>query len=251
VAEDWEKDPPGLRNFFLDPVKNPLPTPSGKLEFYSERLAKNFPHDQERPPIPKWIEKGISHDERISSERVGMFPLLVISNHGRWRVHANLDDISWLHSQCDDIAWTREMPTCKIKGWDGYLYEPLWLNPREAQKRGITHGDIVKIFNERGAVLCGAYVTERIMAGVAYMDHGARCDWIIPSKLDRGGAINLIAPYNITSKHCAGEATSGYLVEVDKVSLAQMERWRKDYPEAFHREYDAGSGLHFNAWVEE
>ena len=88
------------------------------------------------------------------------------------------------------------------------------------------------------------------MPGVVYMDHGARVDPIIPGKLDRGGAINLISPYNIISKNCAGMATSGYLVEVEKVSMAQMEEWRKQYPEAFEREYDPASGLRFNAWVE-
>ncbi len=43
TAKDWEKDTPGFRQFYEDPVKNPLPTPSGKLEFYSERLAKTLP----------------------------------------------------------------------------------------------------------------------------------------------------------------------------------------------------------------
>jgi trimethylamine-N-oxide reductase (cytochrome c) len=241
LAKDWERNPPGFRNFYEDPVKNPLPTPTGKLEFYCERIAKNFPDDEERPPIPKWIEKGITHDERLSSDRARMFPLLLMSNHGRWRVHA----------QCDDISWTREAPTCKVKGPDGYMYEPLWLNPQEAGKRGIQSGNIVRIFNERGSVLCGAYVTERLMSGVAYVDHGARCDWIIPGKLDRGGAINLIAPIGLTSKHAGGQATSGYLVEVEKVTMAQMEEWRRQYPEAFERDYDPASGLRFDAWIED
>ena len=50
-VEDWEKDPVGLIKFVEDPVGHPLDTPSGKLEFYSERLAKNFPDDRERPPV--------------------------------------------------------------------------------------------------------------------------------------------------------------------------------------------------------
>ena len=91
------------------------------------------------------------------------YPLLCMSNHPRWRMHA----------QGDDITWTRELPTMKVKGADGYLYEPIWLNPAEAATRGIAHGDIVKIFNERGTVLGGAYVTERVIPQVAYMDHGA------------------------------------------------------------------------------
>jgi molybdopterin guanine dinucleotide-containing S/N-oxide reductase-like protein len=240
-APGWQNDTPGLRKFYEDPERNPLGTPTGKLEFYSEALARHFPDDQERPPVPHWVEKGITHDERLSSERARKYPLLLMSNHGRWRVHA----------QGDDIDWTREIQTCKVKGWDGYMYEPVWLNPKEAEKRDIKSGDIVKVVNERGAVLCGAYVTERLIPGVAYVDHGARCDWIIPGELDRGGAINLISPYNITSKHCPGMVESGYLVEVEKVSLDQMEKWRQQYPEAFAKEYDPASGLRFNAWVED
>ena len=109
TAPDWEKDPPGLRKFYEDPEKYPLTTPSGKLEFYSERLAEYFPDDKERPPIPKWIEKGPTHDERLSSKRAKKYPLLLMSNHGRWRVHA----------QCDDISWTRETPDLQGErpGW--------------------------------------------------------------------------------------------------------------------------------------
>ncbi|MFC1941697.1 molybdopterin-dependent oxidoreductase [Chloroflexota bacterium] len=240
VAKDWEEDSPGFRKFYDDPENNPLPTPTGKLEFYSASLAKHFPDDKERPPIPKWIEKSETHNERISSERASLFPLLLMSNHGRWRVHA----------QADDISWTREAPTCKVLGYDGYNYEPCWINTHDAEERGIKNGDIVKVFNERGVVLCGAIVWERMMPGVIYVDHGARHDPIVPCKVDRGGAINTIAPIGITSKNCVGEATSGYLADVQKVSGEEMDGWKRDYPEAFEREYDPASGLRFNAWVE-
>jgi anaerobic selenocysteine-containing dehydrogenase len=110
-----------------------------------------------------------------------MFPLILQSNHGRWRVHA----------QCDDITWTREAPNCKVTRPDGYKYEPCWLHPSEAEKRGIQNGDIVKIFNERGIVLAGAYVTERLRPGVAYIDHGARVDFIKAGENDRGGTHSL------------------------------------------------------------
>jgi molybdopterin guanine dinucleotide-containing S/N-oxide reductase-like protein len=240
TAPDWENNPAGMFKFYKDPENNPLPTPSGKLEFYSQPLATHFPEDTERPPVPKWIENSETHNERCSAEKAKKYPLLIVSNHPRWRMHA----------QCDDISWTREIPTCKIKGWDGYLYEPLWINPQDAAKRGIRQGDIVKIHNERGIVLGGAYVTERIKPGAVSQDHGARCDWIIPGQLDRGGANNLISPSGIVSKHCAGEVTSGFLVEVEKVSVAEMEEWKAKYPAAFDRQYDEASGLKFNAWIE-
>jgi trimethylamine-N-oxide reductase (cytochrome c) len=239
-VKDWEKDPAGMIKFYQNPENNPLPTPSGKLEFYSESLAKHFPDDKERPPIPKWIEKGVTHDERLSGDRARAYPLIMISNHPRWRTHA----------QGDDISWTRETPTCKVKGWDGYLYEPVWINPQDAEARGIKDGDIVKIFNEKGIVLAGARVWERLIKGATYVDHGSRCDWIIPGKLDRGGAINLISPSGTSSKNALGMAESGYLVDVQKVSMAQMEEWKTEYPEAFAREYDPAAGLRFDTWVE-
>ena len=105
---DWEKYPAGMINFYKNPEKYPLSTPTGKIEIYSERLADNFPDDKERPPIPKWIEggHGWSHEERISSERAKKYPLLMCSNHPRWRVHAQLDDVNWFH----------EIVTGKVRG---------------------------------------------------------------------------------------------------------------------------------------
>jgi trimethylamine-N-oxide reductase (cytochrome c) len=125
------------------------------------------------------------------------------------------------------------------------------MNPQTAEARGIQTGDIVRVYNERGSVLGGAYVTERLMPGVAYMDHGARCDWIIPGKLDRGGAIDLITPTNITTHNCVGHVVSGFLVEVEKINIVQIEEWKKQYPEAFDRAYHPDSGLCFSGWVEE
>ena len=101
---------------------------------------------------------------------------------------------------------------------------------------------MVKVFNERGVVLAGAYVTERIMPGVVYIDHGAGHDPIVPGEFDRGGAINTITPYNITSPNAAGMVVNGFLVEVEGVNLDEL---RKKYPEAFNRSYDHASGLKF------
>ncbi len=236
-AED-KAHPIGLQKFYEDPDHNPLKTPSGKLEFYSQKLATHFPGDTERPPVPHWIERGLSHDERITGDRAKKYPLLIISNHGKWRVHA----------QCDDIPWTREIQTCKVTGPDGYQYEPLWINPADAAPRGIINGDIIQVFNERGVVLGGAYVTQRMMPGVVYMDHGARYDPIVPGELDRGGAINTITPHNLTSKNATGMVVSSFLVEVNPVNIEEI---RKKYPEAFDKTYRAGAGLRLERVLEE
>jgi molybdopterin guanine dinucleotide-containing S/N-oxide reductase-like protein len=227
---DWEKNRAGLNGFYEDPKNNPLTTPSGMIEFYSARLAEHFPDDVERPPVPHWIPQGESHQENRDGERGKKFPLLVISNHPRWRVH----------SQHDDMTWLREIHTCKVKGPDGYYYEPLWIHPSDAEPRHIADGDAVKIYNERGAVLAGAWVTERIIPGAVYIDHGARWDPIVPGVLDRGGAINTITPHNLTSKNATGMVCSGFLVEVE---LARLDELRKAYPEAFSRPYCADAGL--------
>jgi anaerobic selenocysteine-containing dehydrogenase len=244
VAPDWAETPPGLRKFYEDPNANPLPTPSGKLEFYSQRLAEHFPDDKERGPYPKYIAggPGWSHDESLDTEngaeKCKKYPLLFMSNHPRYR----------LHSSGEGNAWLREIPTCKVKGYDGYSYEPLWIHPRTAGQRGIKYGDIVKVYNDQGTELFGAYVTERIIPGAVSADHGAHVDQITDN-LDRGGSTDLISPTGISSSHSGGMVVSGYLVEAERVDPSEMEVWKKKYPGAFARDYDPAYGLTLNSWM--
>ena len=242
IPTDYEeniKHKPGLREFYEDPKEHPLRTPTGLLEFTSTKIAELFPDDEERPPYPKWVEKGICHDESLSSERAKDYPLLCMSNHGHFRFHA----------QCDDIIWNREFDEMKIRARDGYQYEAAWINPKTAEKFGIKYGDIVKVYNERGTVLCGAYLTERLMEDVVYVDHGSRFDPIDPETLDRGGAINLITPHNITSKTATGMVVSGFLVGIAAVTDEEMDGWKKQYPEAFERKVDEACGLCLEGWL--
>ncbi len=237
TADNWEDVPAGFYEFYKDPDKHPLSTPTGKLEFEATGLTEHFPDDLERPPVPKWIAKGISHEETIGTERSKKYPLLVCSNHPRWGVH----------SQHKDMIWLREIETCTVKGPDGYQYQPGWLHPSEAEKRGIKHGDVISIYNDRGTVLAGAYITERIMPGVVYIDHGAKWDPIALGEIDRGGAINTIVPRNTTSKNAVGHAVSGFLAQVEKTD---MEALRRKYPEAFERPFHPYAGPGLEAWIE-
>ena len=118
----------------------------------------------------------------------------------------------------------------------------MWINPADARRLGIKDGDIVRIFNERGSVLGGAYVTERIRPSVISQDHGARVDSIVTGMggLDRGGANNLICPNATTSKNAPGEVTNGFLVNIEKADVAALAA---QYPEEFNRDYDAASGM--------
>lgn len=231
----------GMRWYYELPEGMGLNTASGKLEFVSGWLKQYLPDDKIRPPLAKWIE----HEELPTSPRTKKYPLQVVSNHPRWRHHANGDDAPWI----------REIPTAKIKGPDGYYYEPVWINPVDAEKRGIKHGDIVKIYNERGAVLAAAYVTGRIRSGVVYIDHGAKFDPIsLEDRIDRGGAIDLITPSTkwVYDKYQPGPVTvpempvSGYLVEVEKVEIEEL---KKKYPEAFKRPKYPAYGPGYEDWV--
>jgi trimethylamine-N-oxide reductase (cytochrome c) len=239
--QNFDKYPPGLSPFYHDPENNPLSTPTGKLEFTSTKIKEMFPDDKERPPYPQWVESSEMHDERVSSERAKTYPLLCMSNHGRWRFHANLDD----------ITWHREVESMKMRGPDGYQYEAAWINPKTAAERDIAYGDVIKVYNERGTVLCAAYLTERLIEGTVYVDHGSRFDPIDAEGLDRGGAINLITPTAITSKTVTGMAVSGFLVEARKVTDAEFDAWRAQYPGSFARKVDAACGVCLAGWTDD
>jgi trimethylamine-N-oxide reductase (cytochrome c) len=200
--DDWERNP-GLRRFYE--TGTGLKTPSGKIEFYSERLARNFPNDNERPPVAHYIAEGETHQESLISARAKDYPLLMESPHPRYR----------FHSQHDTVTWLWEIRSHKIVK-DGTCYEPVWINPKDAKLRGIEYGDLVRVYNERGAVIFAAHVTERMMPGIVRVPNGANYNPIEVGKLDKGGAINTISPLNTVSKNAFGMAVNAFLVEVEK-----------------------------------
>jgi len=233
-----------MQLFYLDPEANPLQTPSGLLEITSERLREHFPDDEERYPHPRYTpggpaSEGWTHDESLFGEKCKQYPILLECNHPRWRQHSQLENITWL----------REIRTMKIKGYDGYLYEPAWIHPTLAAAKGIEDGDIIKIWNDRGTVLGAAYVTERIQPNTVLQDHAAAVD-LITDNLDRGGSNNLISPAGPHSKNCWGMATTAFLVDIAKVTGDEMDGWRKAYPEAFAKNYDPACGLVVEAFME-
>jgi trimethylamine-N-oxide reductase (cytochrome c) len=258
VKEGWDQGDHCLIKFYQDPENNPLQTPSGKLEFYSEAIAEGTPGCIERKGYPICIgaatleKDGWPLDESLLGEKCKTYPLLMNAQHPRWK----------LQSQEDDVPWLREIPTCKIKGYDGYMYEPVWINPKEADERGLKTGDIVKVYNDRGIELGAAYVTERIRPGVVHMDHGSNNDMIncddddyenrANKWINRAGTLNNISPDYLKSKYLGSfMIVSSYLVEVTKVSGEEMQEWREKYPEAFARDYDPAYGTLFGKYMVE
>jgi trimethylamine-N-oxide reductase (cytochrome c) len=81
------------------------------------------------------------------------------------------------------------------------------------------------------------------------VDHGARLDPIIPGELDRGGCINSITPTSMTSKNATGMATSGFLVEVARVTDTEMDNWRRAWPGSFDRKLHPAAGVCLEGWL--
>jgi trimethylamine-N-oxide reductase (cytochrome c) len=92
------------------------------------------------------------------------------------------------------------------------------------------NGDIIMVHNARGAVLCGAVVTQRIIPGALLIEHGAKIDraTLRNRLVDRGGCINLISP-SPTEKYPAGKeiripemTVSGLLAQVEKIDASEI-----------------------------
>ncbi|SUC40793.1 dimethyl sulfoxide reductase chain A precursor [Proteus mirabilis] len=58
-------------------------------------------------------------------------------------------------------------------GYKRYNAKEMWINPIDAQNRGIKNGDMVRIYNDRGITQIPALVTERIIPGVVGLQAGA------------------------------------------------------------------------------
>lgn len=244
VGSAWTSDPKSLA-FYQDPVKNPLRTPTGLLEYESSQLFENFPDDKERNPVAHYVtgglkEDGWSHNEDLLSERAATYPLLMTApTPGLGR-----------HGMLYNVPWLRELQRTVYH--DGYSYASLWMNRADAEARGIEDGDLVRFYNERGSVLACASVSEKIMNGAVQMPKGGGDDAIIPEALNRGGNPNSICPVDNNSIHVNGICVHNFLVEVEKVTGEQMDEWRSSYPEAFERDYDPAFGPSFrNRVVEE
>lgn len=234
VDPKWAERPTGMTWYWKQPRGSKLRTKSGMIEFYCQGLAEHFPSDQERPVVAHYVPSGTMFQESRSTQKAKRYPYLIVNNHPRWRMHV----------QGDDITWLREIETCKVRGPDGYQYEPVWIHPVDAAKMGVKQGDIVVVYNDLGAVLGGAYITERIVPGAVSMDHGARLDLIsLDPLIDRGGSVNLLTPrpakWPEVPTTVAEMVVTGYLVDVKK---ADMQELKMKYPEAFKKKYDPDQG---------
>jgi len=176
-----------LSAFRQDPKKHPLPTPSGKIELYSEVIA-SFGY-ADCPGHPVWLSP------TVSNESDAAFPLRLISGQPGTR----------LHSQYDDGAFSRSQ---KING-----REPALMHPDDAAERGIGDGDIVQLYNRRGCCLAGAAVTDRIRRGAVFLWTGAWYDpdFSTPDRRDNHGNPNILTHDCRTSRLSQGPAVQAMI----------------------------------------
>jgi len=169
-----------------DPDNNPFPTPSGKIEIFSDRFARL--KDPSIPPIPKYIASREGPEDDLAKD----YPIQLITPHSQARINSQLDNIKSMEKLKDDR---------------------LWMSTEDADKRDIKDGNTVHVFNKRGRVSTQAKVTDKIMSGVASIDQG---QWYDPDSqgVDHGGCANILT---LDRKSPAGAfASNTCLVQIEK-----------------------------------
>jgi biotin/methionine sulfoxide reductase len=184
-----------LEEFRADPDAHPLVTPSGKIEIFSEAI-ESFGYD-DCPGHPIWLEPA----EWLGSPEVERYPLHLISNQPRTRLHSQLDHgITSLKG--------------KVAG-----REPALMHPKDAAVRGIEDGAVVRLFNDRGQCLAGALISEAVQPGVVVLPTGAWYDSLepgVPGTLEVHGNPNVLTMDKGTSRLGQGPSAHSCLVEVER-----------------------------------
>jgi biotin/methionine sulfoxide reductase len=179
--------------FRADPEAHPLRTPTGRIELHSETVAA-FGYD-DAPGHAAWLEPSEWH----ASPRAERFPVLLIANNPARRLHSQHDHGA--HSQAGKV----------------HAREPIHLHPCDAAARGIADGDVVRVFNDRGACLAGAVLDEALLPGVAQLSTGAWYDPDDPAAdapLCVHGNVNVLTPDVGTSRLAQGCTGQHVLVEI-------------------------------------
>lgn len=184
-----------FEDFRKDPVKNPVPTPSGKLEIFSKALwdISNewiLPKGQVITALPEYTPPNEGLEDPLRKK----YPLQMITTHPKQRVHSCYGNVDWLK----EIA-----------------PQQLWINTIDARERGIAHGDRIRVFNDRGVVEVMAKVTPRMMPGVLSLPEGA---WFTPDAngVDQEGAAHTLTKYEPSPLAKANPSHTN-LVQVKKV----------------------------------
>ncbi|CAN0247992.1 unnamed protein product, partial [Phaeothamnion confervicola] len=204
--ENRKKDVPEahpLPSDYSEEYLKGLQTQSGKLEFECNSLKRFV--DPERPPIVKYEP---SCEGQHSGAMFEKFPLQMLTPHSKYSFHTQGDGKK---------SFLNNIPEHRMLV-EGYYYWTIRMSAADTAARGVKKGDLVKVFNDRGAVICAAWPTERLPPGVC---HGYESAAVYdpmgePGRsVDRGGCLNLLTPEKTQTKTTHSLAGSNSLVEVE------------------------------------
>ena len=183
-----------------------LGTFSGKFEFVSESLTYWAPDDEARRPIPQYQDSW----EGFKSLSADNYPYGLISPHPRFDYHTHYNQ----HAK-----WLWEVPKNRVL-INGNPYLVCHINAKVAERKGIKDGDVVRLFNDRGSVLCVARVTYRLNPETIHaytssgiynpIRYGERYSW------DKGGSINVLTPGRLIGDYVPAMAPYSCNIEVEK-----------------------------------
>ena len=169
---------------FLPNASGPLPTPSGKVEFYSESLAAAG-----LDPLPAFLPAAES----------------------RWSHAAERYPLEFLGRKADNYMNSTFANLESHRKFEARKRGLLEIHAVDAQSRGIAEGDMVRVFNDRGAIQLTAHVNGSTPPGVV----AAQLDW---AKLTTEGVnINALTSERLTDLG-AGATFYSTLVQVEKAS---------------------------------
>ena len=208
-----------LEDFRADPQAHPLKTPSGLIELHSQRIA-GFGY-ADCPGHPTWL----APSEWLGAATAQTWPLHMISDQPHTKLHSQLDFSAY--SLGNKIAQR----------------EPITIHPEDARQRGIAAGDIVRVFNARGACLAAARLSDAAMPGVVRLATGAWWDPVAPGEpgtLDKHGNPNVLTQDIGASSLSQGCAAQSCLVQIERFKGTAPPVTAFDLP-TFDASADAGT----------
>jgi biotin/methionine sulfoxide reductase len=196
-----------IESFRRNPDLYPLKTPSGKIEIFSQTIADFDKSDC--PGHPVWMEK----EDYLGAPLANDYPLHLISAQPKNKLHSQFD--FGRHSLRDKS--------------DGR--EVVRINPVDAAARRLQDGQLVRIFNHRGACLAAVGITADVMPGVVCLRTGA---WFDPDDqlgLERHGNPNVLTPDRGTSSLAQGPIAHSCLVQIEAYEAAAPDVMSFTLPE--------------------
>lgn len=198
----------GYQNYLADPEKNPRKTPSGKIEIYCQTKADalnnaGFTSDYTWKPYPTYKTPVNGYEATFSDfpqATKGEYPYQIYNPHYLRRSHTMGDNLPWLRQA---------------------FAQPFFVSTQDAADKGVSNGDIVRVWNNAGQVIRPVSVSARLMPGVVALPHGAWVEMDEETGIDKAGSANVL-----TESVSSGCGVAGYntnIVNFEKYTDKSLE----------------------------